>query len=172
MMFCIVRRFLTPGRDLALLAAAILAAPHAVACAPEDLSAVPVGYNIDYEAQVQPIFDANCAGCHIGGVSGGLSLSPGDSHGNLVNVASANPAAMRPRVTPADVDASFLFRKINCESLDPAYGLRMPRSGPPYLTVTEQSVIMDWILEGAFPLADPDRIFGYAFDPRINATPF
>ncbi|MBX3724460.1 MAG: hypothetical protein KF823_00900 [Xanthomonadales bacterium] len=156
---------------LAALLAIALAGPT-LACSPEDLSTVPLGYNIDYETQVQPIFDLHCDGCHIGGAFGNLSLDPGVSYANLVNVPADNAAAMRDRVEPDDIDASFLFRKINCENLDDAYGLRMPRSGPPYLSLLQQSVIMDWINEGAFPLADPDRIFGYPFDPRVNATPF
>lgn len=154
---------------LLLLAATSL---PALACTPEDLSAVPLGYNIDYETQVQPIFDLRCDGCHIGGAFGNLALDPGASYGNLVNVPADNPAALRDRVEPGDIDASFLFRKINCENLDGALGLRMPRNGPPYLSAVQQAIIMDWIIEGAFPLADPDRIFGYPFDPRINATPF
>lgn len=154
-----------------LLLLATTSAP-APACAPEDLSAEPLGYNIDFQSQVQPIFDLRCDGCHIGNASGGLALDPGASYGNLVNVPAANAAALRDRVEPGDVDASFLFRKINCGQLDGAFGLRMPRNGPPYLSAAQQAVIMDWIREGAFPLADPDRIFGHPFDARLNATPF
>ena len=30
---------------------------------------------VDYETQIQPIFNANCGNCHLGNSSGGLNLS-------------------------------------------------------------------------------------------------
>lgn len=153
----------------ALLAGGIWSG-SAGACTPEDLSSIPVIDNVDYATQVQPIFNASCTGCHGG--SGGLNLGAAVSRGNLVNVASNNGAAGIPRVTPRNPGASFLFRKINCVGLGPPFGLRMPRNGPPYLSLEQQALIMDWILEGATAQADPDRIWGSGMESRPNIGPF
>ena len=34
---------------------------------------------VDYETQIQPIFNANCGNCHLGNSSGGLNLSNYDN---------------------------------------------------------------------------------------------
>ena len=45
---------------------------------------------VDYQAEIQPIFNANCMGCHEGGYSGGLQLGSyselmaGGNSGNTV----------------------------------------------------------------------------------------
>lgn len=136
----------------------------AMACSPEDLSSIPLTDNIDYATQVQPIFNNACTGCHGG--SGGLNLGAAVSRGNLVNVASNNANAGIPRVTPGNAAASFLFRKINCTALGAGLGQRMPRNGPPYLSIEQQALIMDWILDGARAQSDPDRIFGSGVESR------
>lgn len=160
-----------PSLPMATLAFALWSG-SGLACSPQDLSSIPLGYNIDFGTQVQEIFNARCSGCHIGGTSGGLSLSAGSALGNLVNVPSNNAAAGIPRITPGNPAASFLFRKINCTALPGVYGLRMPRNGPPHLTAEQQAVIMDWIREGARAQADPDRIFGGGLEARNNVGPF
>ena len=162
-----------------LLAALLLgcATPFAHAqvtpCVADDLSAVPVRYNVDFTLDIQPIFSVACSGCHIGGTAGGLSLAEGSAHGNLVNVAANNPNAGMARITPANPLASFLFQKINCTNLneipDTPFGLRMPRSGPPYLSAQDQAAILDWIEQGATPASDPDRVFGSGFEGRVSA---
>jgi hypothetical protein len=153
----------------ALLAGGIWSG-SAAACSPEDLSSIALNDNVDFATQVQPIFNASCTGCHGG--SGGLNLGAAVSRGNLVNVASNNANAGIPRVTPRNPGASFLFRKINCVGLGPPFGLRMPRSGPPYLSLEQQALIMDWILEGATVQSDPDRIWGSGMESRPSVGQF
>lgn len=148
----------------------VLGSTMAPACAPEDLSAIPLAYNVDFATQIQPIFNTSCTSCHGG--SGGLNLGAAVAHGNLVNTAANNPNAGIPRVTPRNPAASFLFRKINCTALGGAFGLRMPRSGPPWLSPEQQALIMDWILEGARLQADPDRIFGSGVETRPSVGAF
>ncbi|NOZ04715.1 MAG: hypothetical protein GXO92_08995, partial [FCB group bacterium] len=43
---------------------------------------------IEFETDVQPIFDNNCAfsDCHVAGHTTGLDLAAGNSYGNLVYV--------------------------------------------------------------------------------------
>lgn len=140
-------------------------------CQPEDLHAVPVHFNVDFDLQVQPIFTAACAGCHGGAsAAGGLNLEPGHAYEQLVGIAAANGAAARPRVSPGNAAASFLFRKINCTGLneltDQPYGRRMPRNGPPWLDPADQAVILDWIEQGSSATAHPELIWSHGFEGR------
>ena len=48
---------------------------------------------VDYEADIQPIWDNNCTSCHVYGHSSGLNLNTsGVSYNNLVDVVSQNYA--------------------------------------------------------------------------------
>lgn len=141
----------------------------AIVCVEDDLSGVPERLNIDFPTEIQPIFSVACANCHTnGGQSGGLNMDIGAAYGNLVNVAASNANAEMDRITPDDPQASFLFKKTNCTNLNSMpgnpYGLRMPRSGPPYLSAADQARILDWIRQGAPAAADPQRIYATGFD--------
>lgn len=164
----ILRRSLSWLVVLAVIQAEAMA--QVTPCVADDISAIPVKYNVDFETEIQPIFSVACNGCHIGGVSGGLSLADGDAYGNLVNIPANNANAGIPRVTPGDPEASFIFKKINCTNLNDIvgqpFGRRMPRSGPPYLSAVDQARILDWINQGANAASDPDRVFGNGFDGR------
>lgn len=141
-------------------------------CVADDLAEVPVRYNVDFATEIQPIFSVACTGCHIGGTSGGLSLSPGAALGNLVNVVSSNSNAGIPRVTPGNAESSFIYKKVNCTNLNAIatqpFGLRMPRNGPPYLGAADQAAILDWIEQGALLASNPDLVFGNGFGLRAN----
>ena len=70
-----------------------------------------INAEVDYEADIQPIWDNNCASCHTGGnLSGQLDLGAG-SWNNLVNISSANYAPAL-RVVPYDPNNSVLYHKI------------------------------------------------------------
>jgi hypothetical protein len=93
---------------------------------------------------------AGCINCHTnaGGrtPSGGLNLAEGFSYAALVNAASgAKPGAIR--VIPGDPDNSYLVQKI--EGTPGIVGQRMPRTGGPFLTPGQVTVIRRWIAEGA-----------------------
>jgi hypothetical protein len=93
------------------------------------------------------VFSVNCAisGCHGGGtVQFGLSLDPGFSAGNLINVASPRDANL-VRVIPGNPDASFIIQKLEGTQ---ALGDRMPQFGP-YLPQATIDVIRQWIQDGA-----------------------
>src|SRR5690349_13763264 len=113
---------------LALLGALLpgLNGHTAVTCTPEDLSAVAPRANVDFNTTIKPIIDATCSACHYSRMLGGLDMEPGNAVGDLVNVPSSTTTAGIPRVTPFDLDKSFLFKKINCTDLDLMYGFRMP----------------------------------------------
>jgi len=92
---------------------------------------------------------AACTQCHNAGNrnnAAGLSLVEGVSYGELVNIASRNkPGAIR--VIPGDPDTSYLIHKL--EGRGDIVGQRMPRTGGPFLTAGQVSIIRRWIELGA-----------------------
>jgi hypothetical protein len=88
-----------------------------------------------------------CTACHTGAQpSAGLNLSDATSYASLVNVPSRNkPGAIR--VVPGDPTNSYLIQKI--EGAQGIVGERMPRTGGPYLTPNQITIIRRWIELGA-----------------------
>jgi hypothetical protein len=135
-----------------------------------DISAVPVEYSITYGAAIQEIFSnysgmsAGCVDCHVNPwASGNLSLEPGISWGNLVNVPSDEDFSLM-YVVPNHPEQSLLFQKINCDV--PTVGERMPLGGyAGGLSPQQQALIYDWIAAGA-PAGTTDGIFRNAFEYR------
>ena len=92
---------------------------------------------------------AACTQCHNAGnrnSAAGLSLAEGAAYNELVNVASSRKAGAI-RVVPGDPDASYLIHKL--EGRSDIVGQRMPRTGGPYLTAGQISIIRRWIALGA-----------------------
>ena len=114
----------------------------------DSIDSVPMRYDIDYQADVQPIFDQHCRNCHVdsgGAPSAGLELDSGYSWFQLVGVASSQDPGVT-RVIPFNAAWSLLFQKVNCYF--PSVGSRMPFERTE-LTVEEQAIIHDWIALGA-----------------------
>lgn len=109
--------------------------------------------SIDYESQVQSIFNQFCTSCHGG--SGGLNLS---SYNSAMNGGNSGDV-----ITPSNNLTSILWQRINNGS--------MPPGNNPELSETLKNLIAQWINEGA--LAEPFTcgINGdYNFDGFINVT--
>ena len=90
-------------------------------------------FSVDYQTQIQPIFDSNCGSCHLSNSAGGLNLS------NYENLMSNDV------VVPGDHQASSLYERIirpNSASGD------MP-PGNSELSQSEIDLIAQWIDEGA-----------------------
>lgn len=98
------------------------------------------GATVSFATDVQPIFNANCVGCH--GANGGLDLSAGNSYGNLVGVTS--PTYGTVRVVAGDGGASLLLSKMRGEA---GTGNVMPPTGA--LPNDTLDVVERWIDEGA-----------------------
>jgi len=99
--------------------------------------------NSDSSGRVACIQCHNAAGRNF---AGGLSLVEGVSYGLLVNVASRDkPGATR--VIPGDPEGSYLIHKL--QGFPNLVGERMPRTGGPYLTSGQISIIKRWIELGA-----------------------
>lgn len=92
---------------------------------------------------------AGCTQCHNAGNrnnAAGLSLADGAAYAELVNVASSRKAGA-VRVVPGNPDASYLIHKL--EGRADIVGQRMPRTGGPYLTAGQLSILRRWIELGA-----------------------
>jgi len=128
-------------KSAALMVAGIIAI---AGCSDEgaDLVAPPVPGGVSFASQVQPIFNANCIGCHGQNGNGGLDLREGQSYGNLVGVASQGYPGML--VMAGDPDASVLHRKLNGLS---GVGGQMPLGST--LPEADRNLIHDWISKGA-----------------------
>jgi hypothetical protein len=101
-----------------------------------------------FAGHVQPIFTANCAPCHVGSTSGGLSLSVGASYSNLVNVPSQALPSMN-RIKPNDPQNSYLLHKIKgTQGTIGGSGSQMPLNRSPLLA-TDIKTIEDWVNAGA-----------------------
>lgn len=97
---------------------------------------------VSFASDLQPLFNSACVSCH--GFNGGLSLDPGASYGNLVNVTSFDwPPGVR--VVPFDLANSVLYGKLASSVL---FGSRMPLGRPP-LPQAQIDKVKTWILEGA-----------------------
>jgi len=94
---------------------------------------------VDYETDIQPIFNASCAGCH--GTNGGLSLAAGSSFENLVDVVSVGYAPAL-RVVSGDPASSVLFNKMSGNGV---HGQVMPTGGA--LSADQIALISTWITE-------------------------
>ena len=115
------------------------------------------GTAVDFRA-VQSIFDKRCTSCHTGSAAPeGLQLTEFRSFTQLVDVPSSQVSNLK-RVKPGSAASSYLFQKINCDA--PKSGTRMPAFDK--LTLEEQSIIRDWINQGARAANE---------DPAISSGP-
>ena len=93
---------------------------------------------------------AACTNCHTdaGGrtPSGGLNLRAEVAYASLVGVASRGKTGA-VRVIPGDADNSYIIQKL--EGRSGIVGERMPRTGGPYLTEGQMTIIKRWIATGA-----------------------
>lgn len=113
---------------------------------------VPV---VDYATQIQPIWNFQCT-CHLQGPSGTmvattLTLNMEVSYGELVGKAVMSvPGLALDRITPFDLDASYLWHKIQNTQLEiGGNGTEMPPGG--VLPEADVQLIEDWIRGGALP---------------------
>ena len=89
-------------------------------------------FSVDYESEIQPIFNNHCGNCHLGNSAGGLNLS------NYDNVISSGS------IVAGDHTASELYQRL---ILPESSNQDMPPAGS--LTQAQIDLIADWIDEGA-----------------------
>jgi hypothetical protein len=90
-----------------------------------------------------------CVNCHtnVGRTpSGGLNLAHAVAYDQIVNVVSARKTGAI-RVIPGDPENSYLVQKLVGSA--GIVGVRMPQSGPPFLTDGQILILKRWIALGA-----------------------
>ena len=107
------------------------------------------------------IFDPSCAtaACHSASTSAaGLSLAPGESYDQLIDVEPQNPTAAAGLllVEPGSIEGSYLVHKLTGD-LQAGEGSIMPLLAPP-LTQEQIATVEAWIAAGASPDAPPPPI--------------
>ncbi len=91
-------------------------------------------FGIDYQTEIQPIFDNNCGGCHLTNSQGGLNLS------NYENLMSSGT------VVVGDHSQSELYDRITRNVTEAG---KMPPGADTFLSQSEIDLIANWIDEGA-----------------------
>jgi len=110
----------------------------------------PTTPSVTFSTQIQAqILNPACTACHTDDgrtPAAGLNLKSGVAISSMVGVSStAKPGAIR--VIAGNPSGSYLVQKL--EGAADIVGLRMPRNGPPYLTVEQVALIRQWIQNGA-----------------------
>ena len=140
-------RIAAPRTGLAL--GALLLAMAIGACSKSPTAPTPASTAPTLSAIQTQIFDAECTSCHtdVGRTpSSGLNLKAGSSFRALANVPSVGKAGAT-LVVPGNANGSYLIQKLEGDA--GIVGLRMPRTGPPFLTEAQVKMIRDWIAAGA-----------------------
>ncbi len=101
------------------------------------------GTTVSFAADLQPVFNQSCNGCHGAGGFGGLDLTAAVSWANLVGIESMGYAPTQ-RVVSGNPEQSVLYLKIIG---DASVGNRMPLGGALDLDTMEQFRV--WIAQGA-----------------------
>ena len=123
----------TVARRTWLLVLLCLACPGLLA------NALAAGTPLTYAADIQPIMDKHCTGCHGWWFPRkGLRL---DSRANILKGGASGPA-----IVPGDPSKGWLMRLVNKET---AGGKLMPPAGNTPLSEDEIRRIEDWIRQGA-----------------------
>jgi len=110
----------------------------------------PVGRQISFADEIQPIFNTHCISCHSDGsfasiVGVDMRLTEGQAHGSIVDQPSSQNSSFT-LIAPGDSDSSLLFLKVS--SNDPPVGSTMPLIGQP-LSSGDLALLRDWIDQGA-----------------------
>ena len=113
---------------------------------------LPLYAEVDYNSEIQPIFNARCTGCH--GASGGLNLY---SYENLMNGSNSGDV-----VIPYDHSSSILWQYVNSGFMPP---------GNNDLTLAQIDLIAQWIDEGARPEIEMEMELNLAFQGEQNIFP-
>ena len=104
---------------------------------------VIVAQTVDYDTDIQPLWNGNCTSCHTYGHSSGLDLTSGQSYNNLVDVASSgNEYGGASRVASGNPDNSVLYDKITNGG---TYGGQMPPNG--LISSANRTLVQTWITE-------------------------
>jgi len=104
---------------------------------------------VSFASQVRPLLQTSCAKsgfCHgsLSTPGGGLYLGTTVTYTTVINATGNNTGGLV--VQPGNSAASTLYTKTTAT---PPFPSQMPQDGPPYLSLTNQGLIRDWIDQGA-----------------------
>jgi hypothetical protein len=102
---------------------------------------------VSFVTQVKPLLQGSCAKlgfCHGGAFAGGLFLGVPVTYAAVVD-ATGNSTGGKV-VVPGSSATSTLYTKTTAS---PPFSSQMPQDGPPFLNLTQQALIRDWIDQGA-----------------------
>jgi hypothetical protein len=133
---------LSPVKFCCGLLLASLNLAHAGLSGCDDLTGVAEVPQVDFNSEIQPIFDNNCIQCH-GGPSPIAFMDLTQGYTELVGIPSFQIPGFN-RIEPGEPSLSYIFFKINCGNQ--LSGDRMPREAPP-LSLTDQALLRDWITQ-------------------------
>ncbi len=101
--------------------------------------------SVSFATAIQPILLDRCAipNCHGSGtIQSGLNMGTA-SYATVTSIAGFSGTQF---INPGNANASTFYLKTKNP---PAFGARMPKNGPPYLTDTQIQNIQTWINDGA-----------------------
>ena len=96
--------------------------------------------SVSFANEIQPIFDAQCIGCHGDQGNAGLDLRSGLSYANLVGVAANATAGIL--VVAGDATSSVIYHRLTGFQV----GFMPPTS---QLPISDQELVAEWINDGA-----------------------
>lgn len=102
---------------------------------------------VDYNEEIQPIFNANCTSCHGSSAQSGVNLTSYDA-----TMSSVGTQYGQNIVVPGQPNNSPLVDKIEPS---PQFGDRMPQGGA--LSEAQITLIRTWISEGADEVASSNE---------------
>lgn len=105
---------------------------------------------VSFATQVKPLLQGSCAklgSCHgtTSTPGGGLFLGAPVTHAVVVDATGNNTTGGKV-VVPGSSSTSTLYTKTTAT---PPFPSQMPKDGPPFLDLTQQALIRDWIDQGA-----------------------
>jgi hypothetical protein len=98
---------------------------------------------VSFTAQIRPLLARSpgaCTGCHGASATSGFNVS------TYQTIRSGGQISGTKIIEPGKPCESILLQKLGPA---PAFGARMPYSGPPFYSATDLGLVRDWIAEGA-----------------------
>lgn len=132
------------------------------------LASVPVNYDVDFFADVQPLLEQRCASCHTSISLGGFNVLVENAKESMLGIDESGAESGYPgfrRIVPGDPQQSLVFLRINCSNAGTPDAIipRMP-PGPNPTGLDLQALMNDWIalgsiMRGGTPTTRTDRQF-------------
>lgn len=134
-----------------------------------------IRYDVNFNADIQPLIGNFCMTCHVNSSSGGFNVSAASARATLIGPNETGTPSQgdpsRLRVRPFFPAQSMFFVKLNCAA--PPFGGRMPPGSDGESTLAFQKLVHDWIASGALMPDSPggDRLSIGSFESITRPSP-